>query len=156
MTASLPYRPCVGVMLLNAQNQVFVGQRIDRTSEAWQMPQGGMDPGEDPLTTARRELREETGVTDVTVLAESSRWLHYDLPEDLVPKMWGGKYRGQEQKWFLMRLNADDSHINIATEEPEFSAWRWLDVQEVPNVIVPFKQQLYRDIVAEFTPYIIA
>ena len=153
---ALPYRPCVGIMLLNAQNKVFVGQRIDQTSEAWQMPQGGIDEGEDTLSCARRELMEETGVIDVQIIAESAHWFHYDLPEDLIPKMWGGKYRGQRQKWYLMRLNADDSHINIATQEPEFKAWKWLDVHEVPNVIVPFKQTLYQEIVKEFAPLITA
>jgi putative (di)nucleoside polyphosphate hydrolase len=143
--AQLPYRPCAGVMLLNAQGQVFVGQRLDTSIEAWQMPQGGIDPGEDPLEAAYRELWEETGVLrdHVTLIATAPEELQYDLPDDLVGKVWKGKWRGQRQRWFLFRLTAGNEAINIATAEPEFRAWRWIDPAELPHVIVPFKRELY-------------
>lgn len=143
--AKLPYRPCVGVMLMNAGGGVFVGQRNDRFEDAWQMPQGGVDKGEDPRRAALRELREETGVTAdlVEIVAETGDWLRYDLPHDIVPKIWKGRYRGQEQKWFLMRFQGRDDQVNIATEHPEFSAWRWLPPSELSNAIVPFKRKVY-------------
>ncbi|HEV7290300.1 RNA pyrophosphohydrolase [Sphingomonas sp.] len=150
--AHLPYRPCAGVMLLNTEGQVFVGQRLDSTLEAWQMPQGGIDPGEDPLDAAYRELWEETGVVrdHVELLAAPEIELEYDLPDDLVGKVWKGKWRGQRQRWFLFRLNAGDDVIDIATAEPEFRAWRWIDPRELPHVIVPFKRTLYIDILRIF------
>lgn len=150
--AHLPYRPCAGVMLLNADGLVFVGQRLDSTLEAWQMPQGGIDPGEDPLEAAYRELWEETGVVrnHVELLAAPEIELEYDLPDDLVGKVWKGKWRGQRQRWFLFRLNAGDDVIDIATAEPEFRAWRWIDPRELPDVIVPFKRTLYIDILRIF------
>jgi putative (di)nucleoside polyphosphate hydrolase len=151
---ALPYRPCAGVILLNRDGQVFVGQRLDSTLEAWQMPQGGIDPGEDPLVAAYRELWEETGVqrAHVELLAAPEIELEYDLPDDLIGKVWKGKWRGQRQRWFLFRLIAGDDAIDIATAEPEFRAWRWLDPRELPDVIVPFKRDLYArllDIFAE-------
>ena len=149
---ALPYRPCVGIMLLNRQTQIFVGQRIDNTAEAWQMPQGGIDEGEEPIEAAMRELREETGVGNVSLIAESRAWLDYDLPAELVPKLWGGRYRGQTQKWFAMRLNGDDSAININTDEPEFREWKWAELDELPELIVPFKRDLYYKLVEEFRP----
>lgn len=152
--AALPYRPCVGIMLLNKQNQVFVGQRIDNTAEAWQMPQGGLDDGEETYACGLRELEEETGVTDVSFIGESKGWLQYDLPPELVGKLWKGKYRGQVQKWYVLRLEADDSHINIATKEPEFRAWRWAKLDELPALIVPFKRELYQKLVDEFRPLV--
>ncbi|MCV6598499.1 MAG: RNA pyrophosphohydrolase [Mangrovicoccus sp.] len=150
--AALPYRRGVGVVLCNAQGLVFVGQRIDSYSPAWQMPQGGIDPGEDPQDTALRELWEETGVTSdlVTIEAETSKWLRYDLPHDIVPRIWKGRFRGQEQKWFLARFSGRDDQVQIATEHPEFSQWRWLAASELVENIVPFKRDLYVDILAEF------
>ena len=142
---SLPYRPCAGVMLLSRDGQVFVGQRLDSTLEAWQMPQGGIDPGEDALEAAYRELWEETGVAraHVEFVAEASEELYYDLPDDLIGKVWKGKWRGQRQRWFLFRLTAGDEAIDIATAHPEFRAWRWIEPAERPHVIVPFKRELY-------------
>lgn len=142
---TLPYRPCAGVILLNRDGMVFVGQRLDSTLEAWQMPQGGIDPGEDALEAAYRELWEETGVVRdvVELVAAPDEELEYDLPDDLLGKVWKGKWRGQRQRWFLFRLNAGDEAIDIATAEPEFRAWRWLDPRDLPDVIVPFKRDLY-------------
>jgi putative (di)nucleoside polyphosphate hydrolase len=150
MSIQLPYRPGVGVMLMNAVGQVFVARRIDMVSEAWQMPQGGIDEGEEPLQAALRELREETGTDKAALLKESSDWHTYDLPEELIPRIWGGKYRGQKQKWFAMRFTGADSDINIVTEDPEFSEWRWVPMRELPNIIVPFKRALYQALVEEF------
>ncbi|MET0307229.1 MAG: RNA pyrophosphohydrolase [Sphingomonas sp.] len=150
--ASLPYRPCAGVMLLNRDGRVFVGQRLDSTVEAWQMPQGGIDPGEDPLDAAYRELWEETGVlrAHVELVAAAPEELQYDLPEELVGKLWKGKWRGQRQRWFLFRFLGEDGDVNIATAEPEFRAWRWADPADLPELIVPFKRELYRDILRVF------
>ncbi len=156
MTTALPtgYRPCVGIMLLNADNKVFVARRIDMTSDAWQMPQGGIDPGEEPRDAAMRELGEETGTDKATIVAESGVWMNYDLPVELIGQLWKGSYRGQTQKWFLMRFTGNDSDINIATETPEFTEWRWIEPAQLPDVIVPFKRDIYRQVVAEFAPLI--
>tara|TARA_R110002049_G_scaffold117332_3_gene270693 strand:- start:89248 stop:89730 length:483 start_codon:yes stop_codon:yes gene_type:complete len=150
--AKLPYRRCVGVMLVNGAGDVFVGQRRDRDQDAWQMPQGGVDEGEAPRDAALRELEEETGILRdlVTVEAETENWLPYDLPHDLVPNIWKGRYRGQEQKWFLLRFKGRDDHVNIATAEPEFSAWRWLPAAELVAGIVPFKRAVYTAVLKEF------
>jgi putative (di)nucleoside polyphosphate hydrolase len=144
------YRPCVGIMLINLENKVLVAQRLDSPSDAWQMPQGGIDRGETPLHAAWREMREEIGTDRATLLAESARWLRYDLPDDLARTLWGGRFCGQEQKWFAFRFEGEDSDIDIATRRPEFSNWKWVPMAELPAIIVPFKRQLYRDIVAEF------
>ncbi len=142
----LPYRPCAGVMLVNRHGNIFVGQRLDSTLEAWQMPQGGIDPGERPRDTALRELQEETGIAPekVEFIADAGEELYYDLPPELVGKIWGGKYRGQRQHWFLFRFTGEDSDIDIQTEHPEFRAWRWAEPSEVPEAIVTFKRDLYR------------
>ena len=150
--ARLPYRPCVGVMLVNPAREVFVGQRIDNAIDAWQMPQGGVENGEAPEAAALRELREETGVRPdlVSVLAESADWLPYELPHELVPRLWKGRFRGQKQKWFLMRFHGQDSDIDIATDHQEFSEWRWLAADKLVENIVPFKRDVYAAIMAEF------
>jgi putative (di)nucleoside polyphosphate hydrolase len=152
----LPYRPAVGVMLLNAEDKVFVGQRLDSTLEAWQMPQGGTDPGEDSRDAALRELEEETGIRRelVEIIARASRKLDYDLPADLVGKLWKGRYRGQRQTWYLARFLGRDGDVNIATHEPEFRAWRWVDARELPRLIVPFKRELYKAVLEEFADYL--
>jgi len=148
----LPYRPGTGVVLISSENRVFVGQRIDTTIEAWQMPQGGIDPGEDAETAALRELEEEIGTRNVRVLARTRDWLTYDLPEDLVGKVWGGKFRGQKQLWFLMRFLGRDSDINLQTAHPEFRAWKWIPYAEVAKTVVPFKRRVYDRVLAEFRP----
>ncbi len=145
-----PYRPCVGLLILNRLDQVFVGQRIDQTAEAWQMPQGGIDPGEDPKTAALRELKEEIGTDHVEILAESNDWIPYDLPEDIADKVWKGRFRGQRQKWFVLRFLGQDSEIDIETEHQEFNAWKWCDFDDLERYIVPFKRDTYRQVMAEF------
>jgi putative (di)nucleoside polyphosphate hydrolase len=151
----LPYRPCAGIMLANKDGLVFVGQRIDKAPEgdAWQMPQGGIDKGETARDAALRELTEETGVAPqlVDVIAESAQEHYYDLPPELMGKIWGGKYRGQRQSWFLMRFKGQDSDIDIATDHAEFSKWQWVSPDRLPMLIVPFKKRLYEAIVAEFS-----
>lgn len=152
----LPYRPCVGVMLINAAGRIFAGQRLDNAGAAWQMPQGGIDEGEKPRAAALRELWEETGVTEdlVEALDKTKDWVTYDLPPELVGKIWGGKYRGQKQKWYLYRYVGDDEQINIATIHPEFSAWRWIGAEEMIAGIVPFKRAVYEEVVARFRPHL--
>lgn len=149
-TSKLPYRDGVGIMLLNKDNLVFVARRIDTVSEAWQMPQGGIDAGETPRKAALRELEEEIGTDKATIITEKADWTFYDLPDELVPRIWSGRFRGQRQKWFVMRFTGKDSDINIETEHPEFLEWKWIAMRELPNIIVPFKKKLYRDLANEF------
>lgn len=151
--ADLPYRPCVGVMLTNGAGQVFVAERIDAPG-AWQMPQGGIDKGEGPREAALRELEEEIGVTpeQVVVEAEHPDWLRYDLPDHLIGKVWKGRYRGQEQRWFRLRLTAPDTAITLDVDHPEFSAWKWVDPAEVPRLIVPFKRAIYDAVITTLAP----
>ena len=150
----LNYRPCVGLMVVNKRKNFFTAQRLDFTSTAWQMPQGGIDGSEEALHAAYRELSEETSITenDVELLAVSRGWFSYDLPKELVSKLWNGLYRGQKQKWFLMRFIGNDDDINLNTEIPEFSCWRWSTRQQLIESIVPFKKDLYRAVLKEFQP----
>jgi len=151
------YRRGVGIMLINAAGLVFVAQRLDMPSDAWQMPQGGIDPGEDPWSAALRELREETNISSVERLGEIAQWLTYDIPHELVGQAWSGKYRGQTQKWFALRFVGTDSEIDIAHpaggHAPEFVAWRWEPVENLPNLVVPFKRKIYERVVAEFKKF---
>lgn len=154
----LPYRRCAGFMLVNAEGLVFVGQRIDPTAHGfWQMPQGGIDKGEDTRTAALRELEEETGIGAhlVEVIAPASKPLLYDLPPELVGKVWKGKYRGQEQHWFLGRFLGEDADINLEAHDPaEFNEWRWVEPAMLPEVIIPFKRAVYEAVLAEFKRFI--
>lgn len=150
--AALPYRPCVGLVLMNRRGEVFAGKRIDNPGEAWQMPQGGVETGEAPRDAALRELGEETGVAprDVEMLAETAGWIPYDLPLELVPRLWKGRFRGQEQKWFLLRFLSEDSAVRIDGDEPEFSTWAWMPPEVLIERIVPFKRTVYDAVFTEF------
>jgi putative (di)nucleoside polyphosphate hydrolase len=152
----LPYRPAAGVMLLSRDGKVFVGQRLDSTLEAWQMPQGGLDEGEDPVDGALRELEEETGIsrTLVEIVARCPVELTYDLPDDLVGKLWKGRWRGQRQTWLLARFLGNDRDVNIVTADPEFRAWKWAEPAELPTMIVPFKKELYEQVLAAFEQWL--
>ena len=154
--SNLPYRPAAGVMLLNREGRVWVGQRLDSTLEAWQMPQGGLDEGEDPVDGALRELEEETGIVPdlIEIIARCPVELTYDLPEDLVGKLWKGRWRGQRQTWLLARFLGTDADVNLETPEPEFRAWKWADPAELPAMIVPFKKKLYEDVLEAFADWL--
>lgn len=148
------YRPCVGVMLVNREGLVFVGQRIGLTQDAWQMPQGGIDEGETPAEAALRELEEEIGTAKARIIAETDGWYEYDLPPEFIGKRWRGKYRGQSQKWFACLFDGADSDIQLETAHPEFSAWRWVALDELAPLIIDFKRDVYRAVVAELVPKI--
>ena len=158
--SKLPYRPCAGIMLANRKGLVFVGQRLDAAEslypDAWQMPQGGIDAGEEAEAAALRELWEETGVIadHVQIIGRTSEEYFYDLPDELLGKIWKGKYRGQRQSWFLMRFTGEDHHIDIQTDHPEFTKWKWTEPAGLPDIIVPFKRDLYRAVLSEFQPLI--
>jgi len=146
---NLPLRLGVGIVLLNSDNKVFVGKRIDNPVNFWQMPQGGVDDNENLLYAANRELKEETGVESVKFIKEIDNWLTYELPKNLLGKIWKGKYRGQKQKWFIMRFVGDEEEINIKTKNAEFKEWKWIDVNQLLNVVVRFKHDVYKTIVKE-------
>ena len=156
MTDSDRYRRGVGVMLLNGDGKVFVGARIDNPEDAWQMPQGGIDADEEPWTTALRELEEETGIAPRLVerIACCPERLRYELPDEWRPRLWGGKWVGQEQDWFLARFLGDDGDVEIATNDPEFRAWKWVVPDQLPDLIVPFKRELYRRLLREFAEHL--
>jgi putative (di)nucleoside polyphosphate hydrolase len=147
----LPYRPCVGMMLFNKQGRVFVGKRIDQTVEAWQMPQGGIDKGEDAREAVKRELKEEIGTANAEILREHKDWLYYDLPEDLIGVALRGKYRGQKQKWFALRFLGKDKEIDLGDKHAEFSEWRWVEPRELLTLIVPFKRDIYGKVLSAFS-----
>jgi|TARA_A100001035_G_scaffold145626_1_gene114506 putative (di)nucleoside polyphosphate hydrolase len=149
------YRPCVGIVLIQ-NGKIFSGQRLDYKSDAWQMPQGGIEFNENPLDAAIRELEEETGIKqkNIILISETKKWINYDLPKDLVPKLWGGKYDGQKQKWFAMKFLGIDSDININTKHPEFSNWKWMTKERLLEHIVPFKREVYKTVLSEFSSII--
>ena len=144
------YRPCVGLILINPAGLLFIGERRGPVADAWQLPQGGIDPAEEPRDAARRELREEVGTGQAELIGESRYWYAYDLPPELVPPRWGGRYRGQSQKWFAFRFTGTDQDIDLAAHEPEFVRWRWARAAEALRLAVPFKQPVYQAVFAEF------
>ena len=146
----LPYRPSIGLMILNNKLEVFVGRRIDTKGDAWQMPQGGIDDGETPIDAAYREMKEEIGTNNAKSIAETKQWYKYDLPNHLIKKLWDGRYRGQRQKWFLMQYQGNDDDIKIDSGEIEFAAWKWVNIEELTQIIVPFKKKLYLSVIEEF------
>jgi putative (di)nucleoside polyphosphate hydrolase len=159
----LPYRPCAGLMVLNRDGLAFIGRRRDGpehvdATHVWQMPQGGIDPGEEPYPAALRELQEETNIRSVERLDEIAEWLNYDIPREIVGKAWKGRYRGQTQKWYALRFTGDDSEIDIAHpaggHKPEFFEWRWEPIQNLPNLVVPFKRATYERVVKEFARFV--
>ena len=145
----LPLRIGVGILLLNSENKVFVGKRIDNPQSFWQMPQGGVDKNEDFLQAAKRELKEETGIKSVELIKELNDWLEYDLPKNLLGKIWNGKYRGQTQKWFIMRFIGKDNEINLRTKHPEFLEWKWVNIESITDKVVDFKLHVYERIKKE-------
>ncbi|MBL6946094.1 MAG: RNA pyrophosphohydrolase [Rhodospirillales bacterium] len=150
----LPYRKCVGAVLINRAGLVFVGERIDIAEPSWQLPQGGVNKGEKPRKAMKRELAEEIGVTKIKIVAECADWLCYDFPKELIGKAWGGRFRGQKQKWFAMRFSGKDADIDLnASNHPEFRSWQWVPIDRVPELIVAFKRPVYETIVDEFRPF---
>lgn len=146
------YRPCVGIVLIN-NGSIFAGQRLDYKSDAWQMPQGGIEENESPIRAAIRELKEETGIKKkhIKIILESKNWINYDLPKELIPKLWNGKFVGQSQKWFAMEFLGSDSDVNINTKNPEFSKWQWMTKNKLLESIVPFKKRVYENILSQFS-----
>ncbi|MGC6516869.1 MAG: RNA pyrophosphohydrolase [Candidatus Puniceispirillaceae bacterium] len=149
-----PYRPCVGICLMNDDGKIFAGKRIDNRAEAWQMPQGGIDEGESAITACFREMAEEIGTNSAELVTEYPGWLNYDIPEALANKLWQGTYRGQTQKWMLLRFTGQDSDININTEEPEFASWQWMAPEDLISLAVPFKRDVYETLMASFSEHL--
>ena len=148
--SDLPYRPAVGIMLINRGGLIFAGRRVDQTVEGWQMPQGGIDGNETPAEAGLRELKEEVGTDKAVILRELDEWLTYELPAHLVGVALHGRFRGQKQKWLAMRFTGKPGDIDLKTEHPEFAAWKWLTMDELPNLIVPFKRDTYKKVIAAF------
>lgn len=150
----LPYRKCVGACILNEENKVFVGQRADSGMEAWQMPQGGVENNESTIDAGYREVYEETGIKNLTLIKESDNWYYYDLPTELIPTLWGGKYRGQKQKWLLFRFVGTSNEINLYTKHQEFIKWRWIDFYQLPDLAIHFKRDVYQSVIKEFQSFL--
>lgn len=149
------YRPAVGMMILNAENKIFVGQRLDNKEPAWQMPQGGIGPHEDTDQAMLRELEEEIGTRDVEILVKSKTWYKYDLPAEIAGRLWNGKFKGQRQIWYVLRFRGLDEDININTYRPEFRSWKWVDKNELLDLIIPFKRELYGQVIDELWGYVV-
>ena len=149
----LPLRTGVGIVVLNSENEVFVGKRKDNPFDKWQMPQGGVDPNEPLLVAMKRELEEETSINKIEILKEFDHWLQYNLPENLVGNIWEGKYRGQKQKWFIVKFTGTESEINVNTEHPEFTEWKWINMDLLPSLTVNFKKHVYKDVLMELKKY---
>ena len=149
-----PYRPAVGIFLINDAKQVFGGRRIDGRAEAWQMPQGGIDPDETVIDACMREMDEEIGTSSAELLGQHEEWLYYDIPLPLADRLWHGQYKGQKQKWMALRFTGIDDDININTAEPEFCEWRWLEPRELVNLAVPFKRDVYDDVLKAFSSFV--
>ena len=149
MSNILPLRTGVGVIVLNKDNKVFVGKRKDNPIDKWQMPQGGVDKGEELVDAMRRELKEETSIKNIKIIKEIDGWLDYELPKNLLGKIWKGRYRGQKQKWFIVKFLGEESEINITTKRPEFIEWKWVERNQLPNIIVDFKKNVYERLVVE-------
>ena len=153
-TKKLPLRIGVGAIVLNKKNQVFVGKRKDNPVDKWQMPQGGVNDGEDLTSAMKRELNEETGIENIKILNEIDGWFEYELPNYLLGKIWRGKFRGQKQKWFIVKFLGNDEEINLEKDKPEFIEWKWLDIEKLPNVIVDFKKKLYEKLLPKIRNFI--
>ena len=149
MSNILPLRTGVGVIVINKENKVFVGKRKDNPIDKWQMPQGGVDKGEELVDAMRRELKEETSIKNIEIIKEIDGWLDYELPKNLLGKIWKGRYRGQKQKWFIVKFLGEESEINITTKRPEFIEWKWVERSQLPNIIVDFKKNVYERLVVE-------
>lgn len=149
MSNILPLRTGVGVIVINKENKVFVGKRKDNPIDKWQMPQGGVDKGEELVDAMKRELKEETSIKNIKIIKEIDGWLDYELPKNLLGKIWKGKYRGQKQKWFIVKFLGEESEINITTKRPEFIEWKWVERNQLPNIIVDFKKNVYERLVVE-------